>query len=109
MALYEEEYETATPLIASLLWGLPDEPTDALLKQLKALNTQIRRKNSHAKRQQNEGLINVDLLTLLRNQIQEAARSNKGPDEKLFLQTQTDLQEAISLAKWPKTWNIELD
>jgi hypothetical protein len=109
MALYEEEYQTATPLIASLLWGLPDEPTDALLKQLKALNTQIRRKNSHAKRQQNEGVIDVDLLPLLRNQIQEAARSDKGPDEKLFLQTQADLQEAISLAKWPKTWNIELD
>jgi hypothetical protein len=67
------------------------------------------RKNSHAKRQQNEGLIKVDLLPLLRNQIQEAAKSDKGLDEKLFLQTQTDLQEAISLAKWPKTWNIELD
>ncbi|KAF4211686.1 hypothetical protein CNMCM6805_000661 [Aspergillus fumigatiaffinis] len=109
MSFYNEEYETATPLIASLLWSLPGERPDHVVKQLKELNTQIRAKNIQAKRRQNEGLINVELFLSLGDQLQEAATTVAGSDEERFLEYQETLQNAIEEFKWPEDWNIELD
>jgi hypothetical protein len=109
MSFYSEEYETATPLIASLLWSLPGERPDHVVKQLRELNTQIRAKNIQAKRRQNEGLINVELFLSLGDQLQEAATTVAGSDEERFLESQETLQNAIEEFKWPDDWNIELD
>jgi hypothetical protein len=109
MSFYSEEYETATPLIASLLWSLPGERPDHVVKQLKELNTQIRTKNIQAKRRQNEGLINVELFLSLGDQLQEAATTVAGSDEERFLESQETLQNAIEEFQWPEDWNIEID
>lgn len=109
MSFYSEEYETATPLIASLLWSLPGERPDQVIKQLKGLNTQIRTKNNQAKRRQNEGLINVELFMSLGDQLQEATAVNAESGEERFLETQETLRNAIQEFKWPEDWNIELE
>ncbi|THC87708.1 hypothetical protein EYZ11_012848 [Aspergillus tanneri] len=85
MSIYSEEYETATPLIASLLWSLP------------------------AKCRPNEGLINVELFISLGDQLQEAATVDAGSDEERFLELQETLRNAIQEFRWPEDWNIELE
>ncbi|KAL4993987.1 hypothetical protein BDV10DRAFT_189447 [Aspergillus recurvatus] len=110
MSIYKEEFETATPLIVSLLWALPGERPTHIIDQLRALNTQIRSKNLQAKRKSSESLINVEFFISLSEKIQAAAADFTGlNDVSKFRKCQETLRNKIDDCGWPEDWNIDLD
>ncbi|GMG07846.1 unnamed protein product [Aspergillus oryzae] len=108
MSLYTEQYDAAAPLIASLLWSSQAEQPTPIVKQLKLLNTQIQAKNSQNRRRQDDGTLDLDLFTWLREQIKDAAATYYiSQDAKKFRKAQARLKGAIKRFHWPETWNIE--
>ncbi|KAE8407131.1 hypothetical protein BDV37DRAFT_280389 [Aspergillus pseudonomiae] len=109
-ALYGEEYDAATPLIASLVWSLTNEPPVQVVKQLKTLNNQIRAKNIQHKRRRDEGIIDVDFVSSFGSQMEDASLAFfESGDDKKFLHTQESLRKAISKSNWPTDWNVTWD
>ena len=108
--LYREEYDAATPLIASLIWSLTNEPTLQVVKQLKTLNNQIRAKNIQHKRRRDEGIIDVEFLSSFGSRMEDASLAYfESEDEEKFLHTQDSLREAIIKSNWPADWNVTWD
>jgi hypothetical protein len=104
MSLYTEQYDAAAPLIASLLWSPPREQPIPTVKQLKSLNTQIQVKTNRNRRRQDDGTLDLDLFTWLRDQIKEAAATyHVSRDAKKFGKAQAKLNERshqkLSLAR----------
>ncbi|KAE8159244.1 hypothetical protein BDV40DRAFT_303405 [Aspergillus tamarii] len=108
--LYSEEYDAATPLIASLIWSLTNEPALQVVKQLKTLNNQIRAKNIQHKRRRDEGIIDVEFLSSFGSRMEDASLAYfESEDEEKFLHTQDALREAIIKSNWPADWNVTWD
>lgn len=69
---YEEEYEAATPLIASILWGKQSERSQ-IVQQLETLNTQISAKNTAQNLPSDESLIIIPAFSIAADIFKEAS------------------------------------
>lgn len=107
--LYEEEYNTATPLITSILWGKPGEQNQAA-KQLESLNTQIRAKNRQANIPGPTGLIEISVFQTAAERLEGASLAFlESRDTEPFNDAEAELHKSISENNWPLAWKIEWD
>ncbi|KAL5359319.1 hypothetical protein BJX96DRAFT_148180 [Aspergillus floccosus] len=107
-ALYREEYDAATALIASLIWSEPGERPQQAVDQLNELNERIRAKNSRSRRKSDHGTVDITFFSKFGDDIDEAALAyinNKRRDK--FLKAQGVLRSVIKNSNLPDNWNID--
>ncbi|KAJ5768147.1 hypothetical protein N7533_000730 [Penicillium manginii] len=110
---YEEEYQAATPLIASILWGNQSE-RNQLVTQLDTLNNQISTKNTALNLPPDDGLIitpafsiAADLLSEASMQLLDSGETAKFFEVKKYINSTIDAYQFPSI--WKITWNEFLD
>jgi hypothetical protein len=110
---YEEEYQAATPLIASILWGKQSE-RNQLVIQLDTLNDQISAKNTALNLPPDDGLIitpafsiAADLLSEASLQLLDSGETAKFFKVKKYINSTIDAYQFPSI--WKITWNEFLD
>ncbi|KAJ5110893.1 hypothetical protein N7532_001428 [Penicillium argentinense] len=104
---YIEEYEAATPLIASILWGDKTERNE-VIKQVEALNNQISAKNTLLNLSIDEGLIITPAFSIAADIIEEASLQYlESRDTVQFYEVEKYLNSTIDAYQFPSTWKID--
>ena len=108
-SLYDEEYDAAAPLIASMFWSSTSEQLQAS-EQIKVLNRQIRAKNIQRNLRASTGCIDIGVLISTAKCLQNASLElAKSGDTTSFKFAKRELQESIKTHKWPESWGVEWD
>lgn len=106
--LYDEEYNTATCLIASILWYLPHKLYEDVPELPEELNDQIRKKNKQADLPEFTGYIDYGIFRAVAEGVLDASRAYlKSRGINIFNTVREELREAIDGHYWPLEWNIE--
>lgn len=104
---YEEEYNIAAPLIASLLWGHSGVQKRAA-HHLTSINDQIRAKNIRSKIHKASGCIDIPAFRVAAERLRQASTDFESEkDTTLFKEAKQSLQRCIDLGKLPRSWNVE--
>lgn len=102
-SLYNEEYDAAAPLIASMFWSSTSEQLQAS-EQIRVLNRQIRAKNIQRNLRASTGCIDIGVLISTAKCLQNASLElAKSGDTTSFKFAKRELQESIKTHKWPKS------
>lgn len=106
---YEEEYDTASPLIVSVLWG-GRETRESSVAKINSLNNDIQAKNQKHGLDIDTGCIDVTLFEISALQLERASfEFESSGKSSIFFKVKRNLDIMIRDNKWPQIWGIEWD